>query len=188
MLRNAQLDLDDLGIERATKKHQILMNATTDTPFLLYSKKHCLVGKSFFFRQYRTPALCQTNSLCKTSRYNSWFIDSWVSQYISGPWDIKQLHSIIEPPPNFTVCFTCLEVSHSSPQIQHQQWPFEQNLFILVSSKKTICSQSLIVQFLWHFPNSNFNLDLCLSQLQFILASSPTSQNTLLTVIFSGND
>ena len=55
------------------------------------------------------------------------------------------------PPPCFTVWWTCWGPTRSPSPIQHHDLPYELNLFIFVSSLKTPCFQSSMVQFsnLW---------------------------------------
>lgn len=161
------------------------MHATTNTLFLLYNEQHYLDEKSSCF-ELRSYAYIKPNkSHCKISRYSLACIVPWILLYIPRSWNMKHpckwliLHRIL------TVCFTWLEVKYSSWQIQHHLWPSTQNLSILVLLVKTTHFQSLIVQPLQHFANSNLAwLKFSLWLLYIIFAPSLVSQNILLTATY----
>jgi hypothetical protein len=71
--------------------------------------------------------------------------------HVPSPKAVMHPQTIIDPPPCFTVWWTCWGPTQSQSPIQHHDLPFELNLFIFVLSLKITRFQSSMVQssYLW---------------------------------------
>lgn len=124
-------------------------------------------------------------SLYKIYLFWYWSILPSILQNMIGPWNVMQLHNMIELPPNLSVCFNCLISQDCSSQIQHRLRLSKQNQFKFVSSEKMTYFQSLMVQCSCCLQNSSRSLMWLLFNFGlfcFTFYFNPAARKTLLTV------